>query len=52
MTKWILKWKRNNWKTSTGEDVKNKEDLITLDQNMKKIKIKWVIFFFFNLNFT
>ena len=25
ITKWIHKWKINNWKTSTGGDVKNKK---------------------------
>ncbi|XP_018320420.1 ribonuclease H1 isoform X2 [Agrilus planipennis] len=31
MTKWIKRWKQNNWKLSTGGDVKNKTDFVKLD---------------------
>lgn len=32
ITKWIYGWKKNNWVTSTGKPVANKELLIELDQ--------------------
>ncbi|XP_050302679.1 ribonuclease H1-like [Anthonomus grandis grandis] len=42
MTKWMPKWKSNNWKLANGGPVKNKEDLIKLDSMCKKFKeIKW-----------
>lgn len=31
ITQWIPKWKYNNWKSSTGKDVKNKELILVLD---------------------
>lgn len=41
MTKWVDKWIRNNWKLSSGEPVKNKEDFIALIDAMKSIEIIW-----------
>ena len=41
-TQWMAKWKRNDWKTSSKEDVKNKEDFIKLDSILSDIKINWV----------
>lgn len=35
VTKWIKNWKKNNWKTSTGKPVKNKEIIIQIDEKMK-----------------
>lgn len=44
MTQWIKKWKVNNWKVASGGDVKNKEDLIKLDEILKLMEsVKWVI---------
>ena len=31
ITRWVKGWKKNGWKTAKGEDVKNKEDLVILD---------------------
>ena len=42
MTEWIGKWKKNNWKTSGREEVKNKEDYILLDAACEGIEIDWV----------
>jgi ribonuclease HI len=42
MTKWIQKWKSNDWKLSTGENVKNIPDLKCLDLVCSKIKVNWV----------
>ena len=39
--KWIINWKKNGWKTSNKEDVKNKDLWIELDKLNKKKKIKW-----------
>ncbi|KAF5272782.1 hypothetical protein FQA39_LY07809 [Lamprigera yunnana] len=42
MTKWIFKWRINNWKVATGGDVKNKEDFVTLDNTLKLMeKVIW-----------
>lgn len=43
VTKWIHNWRRNKWKLSSGTDVKNKEDLLKLDEAMQNMEIKWVI---------
>ena len=46
ITTWIKSWKKKNWKTSTGEAVKNKELWMELDElmnsftNIKFIKVK------------
>jgi ribonuclease HI len=42
---WIINWKRNGWKTSTGAPVKNKDLWVAIDEVRKKLKIvewKWV----------
>lgn len=42
MTKWIFKWRTNNWKVASGGDVKNKEDFVTLDNALKLLdKVIW-----------
>lgn len=43
---WIIKWKKNGWKTSSGESVKNIDDLKKLDDLCSKIKINWVTLIF------
>lgn len=42
-TQWMQKWKQNGWKTATGQEVKNKDDLVELDKLLKQgtITIKW-----------
>ncbi|XP_044754070.1 ribonuclease H1-like [Coccinella septempunctata] len=43
ITQWIKKWKKNNWKLTTGGDVKNKEDLMKLDNIRNKMThVDWV----------
>lgn len=44
ITSWILNWKKNNWITSSKQQVKNKDLWITLDQlnSVKKIQWNWV----------
>lgn len=36
---WLTGWKNNNWKTSKGEDVKNKELIESIDGSMLRIKL-------------
>lgn len=43
MTQWIHKWKRNNWKTVSKENVKNKDSLLELDKVISLMKcVDWV----------
>ena len=45
MTEWIFGWKKNNWKTAGGNDVKNKELWVQLDDLTKKfstVEFHWV----------
>lgn len=45
MTKWIMKWKVNSWRVATGGSVKNKEDLVQLDNLLQSFQdVKWVCF--------
>ena len=39
---WISNWKKNNWKTASKKDVKNKELWIRLDEAIKDKNISWV----------
>jgi hypothetical protein len=42
---WIINWKKNDWITSTGTPVKNKELWIAIDEVRNKLKVvewKWV----------
>ncbi len=41
ITKWIHRWKKTGWKTSTKKDVKNKELWQKLDHESKRHIIKW-----------
>jgi ribonuclease HI len=36
---WIVQWKKNNWKTSNGETVKNRELIESIDTSMSRIKV-------------
>jgi ribonuclease HI len=36
---WLNKWKTNNWRTSGGEPVKNKELIESIDSSMTRIKV-------------
>lgn len=41
ITKWIDKWKENNWKTTTGKPVVNKEEFMELENACKGINVDW-----------
>jgi ribonuclease HI len=36
---WLTAWKKNNWRTAKGEDVKNKELIESIDASMLRIKL-------------
>ena len=36
---WLSSWKKNNWKTAKGEDVKNKDIIESIDCSMLRIKL-------------
>jgi ribonuclease HI len=45
ITQWVHNWKRNGWKTSSGDDVKNKElwiEIDTLRGKLREVQFKWV----------
>ncbi|KAK9871541.1 hypothetical protein WA026_012915 [Henosepilachna vigintioctopunctata] len=43
ITQWINKWKKNNWKVASGADVKNKNDLVKLDNiRNQMVDVDWV----------
>lgn len=44
VTRWVENWKRNNWKTNTGGDVKNQDYWLKLDYFKNKLKpiMEWV----------
>lgn len=57
MTKWIHNWKKNNWTSSKGDLVKNKDDFEVLDQLCAGLDVKWVrnlvgIFFLSNFFYS
>jgi ribonuclease HI len=41
ITKWINKWKRNGWLTSSKEPVKNKDLWEALDAAVRKHRVEW-----------
>ncbi len=42
VNQWIIKWKKNGWKTNNGDSVKNSDILKKLDELCKdKVKVKW-----------
>jgi ribonuclease HI len=36
---WVQQWKNNNWKTKSGDDVKNKDIIESIDTSMQRIKL-------------
>eukprot|EP00092_Neocalanus_flemingeri_P023636 GFUD01025637.1.p1 GENE.GFUD01025637.1~~GFUD01025637.1.p1 ORF type:complete len:264 (+),score=94.85 GFUD01025637.1:60-851(+) len=44
VTQWMDNWKKKGWRTATGQEVKNKDDLIPLDKllQQRKVQVKWV----------
>jgi len=43
VTNWMAKWKKNGWKTGSGQEVKNKEDLLEIDKLLQggRVEVKW-----------
>ena len=41
-SKWIINWKKNNWKTAQKKDVKNKDLWIELDNLLNYHDVSWV----------
>ncbi|GBO41510.1 Ribonuclease H1 [Araneus ventricosus] len=41
ITKWIDNWKGNNWNTSTGKPVVNKEEFMALENACQGINVDW-----------
>lgn len=41
ITNWIHKWKLNNWKTSSGSDVKNKQLWSVMDNLKSRVDVEW-----------
>ena len=41
LTVWIINWKKNNWKATTGKDVLNQDLIIKLDKLIEKFKSKY-----------
>ena len=39
--KWIINWKKNDWKNSKKEPVKNKDLWLELDNLLEICKVKW-----------
>lgn len=42
ITKWIHGWKRNNWKNSTGNNVKNKDLWMRLEEAAFNLDVKYI----------
>ncbi len=38
---WLKSWKKNNWKTSTKEDVKNKDLWLVLSSLVENHNVSW-----------
>lgn len=47
ITKWMPKWKRCGWKTSSGGDVINKHELIEMEKALAPLNVSWVRYFWF-----
>ena len=41
ITKWIHNWKRNGWKTSAKEPVKNRDLWVALDEAAQRHQVDW-----------
>ncbi|XP_046403882.1 ribonuclease H1-like isoform X2 [Ischnura elegans] len=42
ITQWIKKWKRNGWKTGDGQPVKNKEELLLLNEARNLLDVQFI----------
>lgn len=41
-TDWCVRWKKNDWKTVNGTEVKNKNEFQKLVELCDEIDVKWV----------
>tara|TARA_B100001027_G_scaffold113978_1_gene78667 strand:- start:838 stop:1269 length:432 start_codon:yes stop_codon:yes gene_type:complete len=41
ITSWIDNWKKNNWKSSTKKDIKNKDLWLLLDKHVSMHEVNW-----------
>lgn len=41
-TNWVKKWKKNGWKTSTGADVTNRDELQELDKEEQDFSVTYI----------
>jgi ribonuclease HI len=41
ITEWLVKWKRNGWRNSTGKPVKNEDLWRRLDEARARHQVKW-----------
>jgi ribonuclease HI len=41
-SRWVINWKKNNWKTAQKKDVKNKDLWIELDNLLNYHDVSWV----------
>ena len=41
ITSWIDNWKKNNWKSSSNKDIKNKALWVELDKYVEMHNVKW-----------
>uniref|UniRef100_A0A0V0GC64 Ribonuclease H1 n=1 Tax=Triatoma dimidiata TaxID=72491 RepID=A0A0V0GC64_TRIDM len=43
ITQWIYKWKKNEWKLTSGGPVKNKDELVKLDAAIQSVEaVEWI----------
>ena len=42
ITEWLYTWRKNNWKTSSKKEVKNKTLWLELEELEKKNKVNWL----------
>ena len=42
ITKWIFNWKKNNWKTSSKKEVKNRKLWEELEELVNRNKVDWL----------
>ena len=47
ITQWMPKWKKCGWKTSTGNPVINKTELLEMETALAPLNVSWVCKFHF-----
>lgn len=43
-TNWISTWRRNEWRTASGKEVKNQTDIMRLAELCEQVRVNWVGF--------